>query len=183
MNAIDTLMAEHRVIVQTLSALESYGQAVYAGDDVPIGDALVFANFFQDFADKSHHGKEENILFEQMAAAGFSKSSGPLGVMYLEHDQGRAHVQALLELGQNAEWTEALRSSVAEHISGFVPLLNSHIHKEDNILYPMASSQLGPDAIADISTKCEAFDAGNMDGKAYEHFSAQAAELTARYPA
>ena len=51
--------------------------------------------FIATFADHNHHGKEEDILFPAMEKAGFPRDGGPVGVMLMEHTQGREYVGAM----------------------------------------------------------------------------------------
>ena len=54
--------------------------------------------FFRVFADKCHHGKEEDLLFPEMEKAGVPKEMGPIGVMLAEHQQGRGDYDQGLKL-------------------------------------------------------------------------------------
>ena len=54
-------------------------------------------DFIKTFADSCHHAKEEDLLFPAMGEAGFPSRGGPVGVMLMEHEQGRAGDLALVE--------------------------------------------------------------------------------------
>ena len=90
MSPIDVLEHEHRVIEQVLGALGTWADSVERGDDAPVADTVKFATFFREFADRCHHGKEEDILFVAMTRHGFSAQVGPVAVMLHEHTVGRA---------------------------------------------------------------------------------------------
>ncbi len=137
--AIEVLMNEHRRIEQALGSLETFVVEVERGlapDRATLAD---YAAFFRGFADASHHGKEEDVLFARMVERGFSRESGPVAVMLYEHVVGRSHVRALLEAGEGSGPLSAVETQlVLEHAGAFVPHLRAHIQKEDRILYPMA---------------------------------------------
>ncbi len=81
-----------------LGSLETYAVEVRGGAPAQgevIGD---FARFLRGFADGCHHGKEEDILFQRLIERGFPREAGPLAVMYHEHEVGRSHVRALMEV-------------------------------------------------------------------------------------
>lgn len=157
--AIDVLMTEHRLIERVLGSLESFGAAVEGGLVVERSIVSDYAGFFRGFADAYHHGKEEDILFQRMIERGFPTETGPLAVMLYEHEQGRARVAVLRQVG-HGEGAVAAAEKRALLISAheFIPLLRQHIMKEDRILYPMAAQLLtGPEFDA-METAFEAFE-------------------------
>ena len=158
MDAIALLMQEHQLILRALGALEGFAARVADGleDRAELGR---FARFIKEFADARHHGKEEDILFEAMVAAGFPRNGGPIAVMLMEHAAGRAHLAVLVEkAGQAAPWTAADRHRVAEAARGYAELLRAHIAKEDGILYPMALARLGEEGLGKVNRDCAAFE-------------------------
>ena len=95
-------MQEHELIVEVLASLQAMAEKLEAGATVPRQDVADFGRFFRDFADKCHHGKEEDRLFVKMVEAGFPQDSGPVAVMLAEHDEGREEVRGLLAVGSGA---------------------------------------------------------------------------------
>ena len=64
--SIDVLMSEHRRIEKVLGSLETFCLEVADGlvpDRALLAD---YAAFFRGYADASHHGKEEDVLFARM---------------------------------------------------------------------------------------------------------------------
>lgn len=62
-----------------------------------LGDHDRIVQFFQVFADKCHHGKEENLLFPELERSGSPKERGPIAVMLAEHEQGQSFVKGRAE--------------------------------------------------------------------------------------
>jgi hemerythrin-like domain-containing protein len=181
---IELMMQEHELIVQVLAALQAMAEKLAAGNPVPRQDVADFATFFRDFADKCHHGKEEDRLFVKMVEAGFPQDGGPIAVMLAEHDAGRQEVRGLLEVGAGSgPLSEAEKARVIDCSSQFVPLLYAHIQKENNILYPMAQNSISADEFARLDQSCADFDQeirGRID---LARLKETAAELMARHPA
>lgn len=96
-------------------------------------------NLIRNFADGTHHAKEEGFLFPLMGEKGFSPEFGPVAVMLHEHEQGRNYVKAAVEAIQKFKTgNQAALQSVYENLSGYAYLLQNHIDKENNILFKMA---------------------------------------------
>ena len=138
MEATDILKHEHRAIESVLDSLDKAADALRDGRSAP---AWVFSDgidFIRNFADRCHHGKEEGRLFPFLGERGMPVDGGPIAMMLMEHEEGRAHVRDAA--AQFEKWsagdTEA-GEAMADALQAYIMLLREHIYKEDNILYPM----------------------------------------------
>lgn len=139
MQATEILMQEHEVILRVIGTLEVEADRLAARQDVRPGFFLDAAEFIKGFADGCHHRKEEGVLFEAMAAAGFPKQTGPIAVMLSEHEQGRDLTRGMRDAASRlAAGDEAARGEVVTNARGYAALLRQHIQKENGILFPMA---------------------------------------------
>jgi len=158
MDAIPLLMEEHQLILRALDALEAFASKVAAGGEYR-AELQHFVRFIREFADARHHGKEEDILFEAMVAAGFPRQAGPIAVMLMDHEAGRARLAVMAEkAGQAGPLTAQDRSTVVEAARGYADLLRGHIMKEDQILYPMARQRLPDEVLKQVNRDCAAFE-------------------------
>lgn len=157
MDPIETLMTEHRLIERVLAALEAHTARVRAGEVTERAELERFTRFFAAFADRHHHGKEEEILFETMVESGFSREAGPIAVMLSDHEQGRALVRRLRDLAARPEpWSaEDAREADLAAVQ-FSQGLAAHIRKEDQVLYPMAERHLPEAALQTLAEGVEA---------------------------
>lgn len=177
--AIEVLMGEHRLIEEVLGSLETYAVEIRAGAPAVADVVGDYARFLSGFADACHHGKEEDILFQRLIERGFPHQSGPLAVMYREHEIGRAHVRALSELSARPGLVDS--GSLLEHAEDYVPLLRQHIIKEDRILYPMALNVLtGPELDA-MESEFEVFEARLRADGSFDRLHDLAERLTQRF--
>jgi hemerythrin-like domain-containing protein len=160
MDAIETLMNEHRVIERVLDALVGFAEETRRKGATEREELGRFVTFIREFADAAHHGKEEDVLFAAMTEHGFPREGGPIAVMLSEHARGRAFVRVLKDRAEgSAPWTDGDRQEIADAAQGFSDLLHAHIHKEDAILYPMAEQHLPPEALEAVAADCERLDA------------------------
>jgi len=147
--AIKELMDDHQVILRMLRVLNGMCLCLDEGKKVAATDLGAALDFIKTFADFCHHGKEEDFLFPAMGEVDFPREGGPIGVMLMEHEQGRAYVKSLSAALERVRAGEsAALKDVARSAKGYASLLSAHIGKEDDILYPMAM-----DAIAEARWK------------------------------
>lgn len=136
MKATLILAEEHKIIHKVLDCLEKFVlEEAESKNEMDSTIAETFIDFIENYADKTHHNKEEDLLFVAMSKYGLSMEMGPIAVMLEEHEIGRNCVK---------EMKNALESSDIQNFSksamSFIGMLREHTYKEDNILYPMANN-------------------------------------------
>lgn len=137
------LSHEHEAILLMIRVLGKMSDELEAGRKVDPVHLEKAVDFIKIFADKCHHGKEEDLLFPAMEKAGIPRTGGPIGVMLTEHASGRGFVKALVDaIAGIKKGDPAAARSFAENARGYGALLTQHIFKEDHILYPMADARL-----------------------------------------
>jgi hemerythrin-like domain-containing protein len=143
MKPTEQLKEEHQAIKVMLRISEKACQKLESGEEVNPEHLEQMVEFIRVFADKCHHGKEEDLLFTAMEEAGIPKESGPIGVMLTEHDMGRGYVRGMSEaVTQYKAGDRKASSAIVENARNYIALLTQHIDKEDHILYPMADMHL-----------------------------------------
>ena len=95
-------------------------------------------DFIRIYADKTHHGKEEDILFKELAAQKLAeKDARQMQELVEEHKQARQKVKDLVEAKERflAGEKEASRVILAsmQWLVDFYPV---HIAKEDKDFFP-----------------------------------------------
>lgn len=160
MNYIDLMVEEHRNIKRMLSVIRKYCYKVLKNEEVDYTDFFGLIDFVRNYADKHHHGKEEQLLFDRMV-----KELGPTADklvrngMLVEHDLGRLHMQEL-EAAVNkviAGDDEARLDVIANAIS-YTHLLHRHIDKEDNVVYQFAKKNLSQETQEILEEACNQFE-------------------------
>jgi hemerythrin-like domain-containing protein len=171
MKTTEELKKEHQGIKLMLRILRVIAAKVEEGERLPQGDLEAIAEFLSVFADKCHHGKEEEYLFPALEAAGVSREGGPIGVMLSEHTKGRALIAGLKEaipgLGSGERNAPGRFASVAREYAG---LLTQHIEKEDGVLFPMTEARITADQDEELFEAFENLERERIGSGKHEEF-------------
>ncbi len=174
--ATSRLREEHTHILEVANALAVLVRAAEEGrwDVDAFADCVTFIRLF---ADACHHGKEEDLLFPELEAAGMPRDQGPIAVMLHEHQQGRAlarYMAGALD-GARAGDPEA-QATLRNAAMGYVNLIRGHIQKEDHVLFEMADQAVRGPTCRSLCTAYGAVCARRFEG----HTKEQLQELGVR---
>ncbi len=176
------LQEEHRVIEVVLTCLGNISKEAESTGKLNEESALLAIDVIRTFADKCHHGKEENILFATLIEKGMPKEGGPVGQMLFEHDQGRAFVKGMSDNVSGAAKgdSEALQEFI-RNAHGYIHLLRDHIQKEDGILYPMAENFLSEEDQKRLMKAFENVESDQMGKGTHEKYIGIVLSLAEKY--
>ena len=139
MKPTDILVKEHDAILVMLNILEKVCLRLDTGENVKSIDLENIVEFFKVFADKCHHGKEEDILFPALEEYGIPNEGGPIGVMLSEHIVGRDNVKGMSNsIDDYKDGKESASAEFVRYARKYIALLTEHIDKENNVLFKMA---------------------------------------------
>jgi len=146
MNITDDLKQEHRKIESMLAVIKRMCTCLESGEPVDTDHLSAAVEWIRGFADCWHHTEEEELLFPELEKAGIPAAGGPIGCMLEEHEQGRALVRRMGDAAgrvRNGD-AEGAAADFCRAAREYIALLESHIQKEDQILYYMADMRLLP---------------------------------------
>ena len=134
---------EHLVIAKVVGAAPVLADRLEAGQFVDVETLLGVVEFMRTFADKCHHGKEEELLFPTLAHKGIPMQGCPIGVLIAEHTHGRVLAKELAEAAEAYPSGEpAAKGAVVKSLRGIAALYPNHIWKEDYLLFPLTEKVL-----------------------------------------
>lgn len=164
--ATQDLRQEHDAILHVLGIMDNMVAA-----DLEEAEKLKYfsqvLHFLRVFADKCHHGKEENYLFVDMVKNGIPNEGGPIGVMLREHNQGREYIASMSKGVESKEISEFNAAA-----GKYRDLLKSHIDKENNILFVMADQVLDEAKQDDMFEQFERYEEDVMGRGVHEELHA-----------
>lgn len=171
MQPTEILMNEHRVIEQVLNCLEAMTERALAERQLDTASARDAVDFFRNFADRCHHGKEEGQLFPLLERRGLPREGGPTGQMLAEHEAGRTHIRGIEEAIARAEAGDSHAVNLfASHARGYVELLREHIQKEDHCLFAMAGALLSEEDQQELHRQFETVEHEHMGQGMHEKY-------------
>jgi len=173
MKSTQELMVEHGAVLGALDILEQVEHALGAGDAKAREHLDQLLDFLRGFVDRCHHGKEEEVLFPELERRGVRRDGGPIGVMLAEHEVGRGHVRAMSEaLARLRRGEPDAVAAVREAARAYRDLLRMHIHKENNVLFPMADQVVPESVDAELVGRFEAIERDRIGAGKHEAYHA-----------
>ncbi len=154
MQGIDVLVDEHKNIVRFHVFLRKICCDIIEGAKVDVQLLRECLEFAKNYADKYHHGKEEEILFKIMI-----EQSGDVGQklikngMLVEHDLARYYLDELessLNAYERNSGTE-YKYGVIVSAGSYAELLKRHVEKENKVVYTFAQRELSPEDLEKVS--------------------------------
>jgi hemerythrin-like domain-containing protein len=131
------LVDEHVLICIGLDICDKAASMVMSGSNVPNSIWENLIDFTKEYTDGFHHAKEEGVLFPLLCQRGLSLEYGPIAVMLHDHETFR---RLLGQMNEGLE--ENNMAKVIAAYNEYSSSLRMHIHKENNILYPMGESMI-----------------------------------------
>ncbi len=160
MKPIGPLMWEHRIIEKMIDVLR--GQIKTVTEEGVVNVALIdqSADFFKTYADRTHHGKEEDILFKELEKKALSPEHARIVDSLIEdHKTARKMVSDLLVARERyfAGFPEAA-ADVADRLTRLVVFYPVHIEREDKHFFFPCLTYFSEDEQASMLDKFYEFD-------------------------
>jgi DUF438 domain-containing protein len=154
---VNSFMEEHKIILENLNELSSL--VVILQDAESFEDLGENLEKLKDISHhlveaESHHQREEEALFPKLEKHDIIE---PSTIMKLDHTEFRKRKQALFQLSHNFEEYEfeEFKKTVIELGEYLTRELDSHIFKEDNIIYQIALQILSAEEWEEVKKECD----------------------------
>ena len=171
MRPTEQLKEEHEAIKLMLSILDKILNKLQTAQTLNTEHFSKVLEFLRGFADKCHHGKEEDLFFPALEEAGIPKEGGPIGVMLKEHTFGRGFIKGMAEaFDEFQKGDKKAAATIIENGRNYILLLTQHIYKENNVLFPMADNFLSEDQQEKLEKAFEKLEAERIGPGKHEEF-------------
>lgn len=130
---IGPLMIEHRLIERMIRLIDLEVNNISKTNKVNISFVETTIDFIKNYADRCHHGKEEDILFRELRNKNISSVHKKiLEELIDEHAYARENTGILVDAkNKYLNGDEDALSIISTQLSKFVELYPKHITKED----------------------------------------------------
>jgi hemerythrin-like domain-containing protein len=137
MMPVGPLMIEHRLIERMIKLidLEINNIAKTSNANIPFIDTAI--DFIKTYADRCHHGKEEDILFRELK----NKDISPMHKKILEeltqeHIYARENTKTLIDVkNKYSSGNKDMVSTISTQLNKLVEFYPEHIAKEDKSFF------------------------------------------------
>jgi hemerythrin-like domain-containing protein len=138
MQARGPLMIEHRLIERMIRQIQNVLQEIGATDAVDPLFIDTAVDFIRVYADRTHHGKEEDILFRELQKKDLSNEDRRLmDELVEEHIFGRQTTKILVDANNRyREGDQSALKDIADQLHTLEDFYPKHIEKEDKIFFP-----------------------------------------------
>ena len=138
MQARGPLMIEHRLIERMISLIKDAVAQIESTQEVDPLLVDTAVDFIRMYADRTHHGKEEDILFRDLSKRSLSaEDQRVMDELIQEHVFGRQTTKALVEANTRYRNGDASAlADIADNLRTLVEFYPKHIEKEDKVFFP-----------------------------------------------
>jgi len=138
MQARGPLMIEHRLIERMLSVIRNALSEIEARHKVDPVFVDTAVDFIRVYADRTHHGKEEDILFRELKNKPLTaEDRKTMEELMEEHVFGRQTTKALVEANTRyRNGDQSALNDIADNLQTLTEFYPRHIEKEDKVFFP-----------------------------------------------
>jgi hemerythrin-like domain-containing protein len=131
-------MIEHRLIERMISLIDREVRKIERDRTVNQSFVDSTVDFVRTYADRTHHGKEEEILFRDLSRKKLSENHAIImNELIREHIAGRATTAEIVKTADAyRKGDKAALALVTRNLKKLVDFYPGHIAKEDKVFFP-----------------------------------------------
>jgi hemerythrin-like domain-containing protein len=163
------LAREHRLIERALDVLSRICDQARRTKSLDEADATQVIQFLREFADRTHHLKEEQILFPAIESTTFFPGCG----LVSEHQLGRERVSGMADGVERSSRGDAEGVIVfLRQARSLIAMLRAHIAKEDDCLAGVVHRSFSGEAAERLTREFDEMERREMGERTFERFAA-----------
>jgi hemerythrin-like domain-containing protein len=153
------LMIEHRLIEKMIAIINRYLSDIETTGKLDPNFIDVAVDFIKIYADKTHHGKEEDILFRDCKHKNMSEEDIQImNELIEEHKKGRRIVGELVQAKKDYQKGNDTLDIIKEQLKALVDFYPKHIEKEDKIFFPNSEKYFNDEELQSMLKEFWEFD-------------------------
>lgn len=144
MQARGPLMIEHRLIERMIDLIEKASAQIEKTGEIDPLFIDTAVDFIRTYADRTHHGKEEDIMFRDLDRKDLAaEDRDVMNELIEEHVFGRRVTKALVEANSHYRLGEdQALADIRKNLKTLVDFYPRHIEKEDKVFFPASRKYL-----------------------------------------
>jgi hemerythrin-like domain-containing protein len=141
MDPIQIFLEEHQLIRKALENLTLAMEMIENDEKVSPVFFEKWREFYLFFILDYHHFKEEYVMFRELAQKQKGTLDAQIDALRYQHERGRNFMNEVNRSLKGYEKDDPLdTSTLLENIAAYVSLIRHHIHREEQVYYPMIVS-------------------------------------------
>ena len=138
MQARGPLMIEHRLIERMLTVIKKVLTKIKSKHEVDPVFVDTAVDFIRTYADRTHHGKEEDILFRELNNKPLNeKDRNIMKELIKEHVFARQTTISIIEVNNRyRNGDDTALTEIAAKLQTLTEFYPKHIEKEDKVFFP-----------------------------------------------
>jgi len=159
MKPIGILMWEHRLIERVIGLFPEQITRIGQTERVDTAFIQTAVDFIRTYADRTHHGKEEDILFKQMEGKEMSPEHRKIMVDLInEHVYARNLVKKLVDANNRYILGEDTVEEIAQQLKYLAQFYPAHIKKEDTDFFHQSMDYFSKEELDEMMCEFQEFD-------------------------
>lgn len=160
MQARGPLMIEHRLIERMLLVIKGALAKIESKHKIDPVFVDIAVDFIRVYADRTHHGKEEDILFRELNNKPLTPEDRQIMKELIEeHVFGRQTTKALVEANTRyRNGDEAALTEIIAKLQTLTEFYPKHIEKEDKVFFPSSRKYFTDEEDQDMLAEFWEFD-------------------------
>jgi len=160
-NPLAVLREEHRVMMQVIYLIHEQIELLQQNKPAPLPLLKNIVSFLDEFVEKMHHQKKENLLLPALKESGAPLTHCPLTLLKQDHEASLTLLDSLKKLLPVYENNEPLvREKLINTLNQLKDIYTRHTLKEENFIFPLAEKYLSQGRQKSL---CDAFDKINRE--------------------
>jgi hemerythrin-like domain-containing protein len=157
---VGPLMLEHRFIERMIRIMDKRTQIMSREKKAEVSFIETAVDFIRNYADKRHHGKEEDILFRDLDKKQLSaEHKRIMDELIKEHVLGRNNVKKLVNATESyTQENKNALNDIKANLETLIKFYPKHIEKEDKHFFIPCMNYFTEQERKDMLKECEEFD-------------------------
>ena len=182
MKPTDNLIIEHREISELLNIMSIIADNIKSKDVFYPNDVEEIIDYLIIILDKSHQDKEDEVFYPELIMSGVPNDKAPLSIVNYEHTLAKHYLNEISSCVVNCKIGNDFSGDLlADSLTNYVIVIQNHIQREEEIVFPMANEVLSEEKQNEISQKFEDIEQKNKTHNFTDHFKNLLNKLNNKY--